>query len=124
MAFRCPDDGRITRGAYATDPGTVTHGAFFIASPDRKERNPLKVIADAGVNPDDPTGWEHVSVSLPHRCPTWAEMCRVKDLFWGPDDVVMQLHPTRAEYVDMHPNCLHLWRPVSGTIPAPPRRLV
>ena len=28
-------------------------------------------------------GWEHVSVSLARRCPTWEEMCMVKDIFWG-----------------------------------------
>ena len=27
-------------------------------------------------------GWEHVSVSLARRCPTWEEMCMVKDIFW------------------------------------------
>ncbi len=25
-------------------------------------------------------GWEHVSVSLPRRCPTWDEMCLIKDI--------------------------------------------
>ena len=28
-------------------------------------------------------GWEHVSVSLQNRCPTWDEMCRIKDIFLG-----------------------------------------
>lgn len=29
------------------------------------------------------TGWEHVSVSIENkRCPSWPEMCVVKDLFW------------------------------------------
>lgn len=30
-------------------------------------------------------GWEHVSVSLRNRCPTWDEMCLVKDIFWRDD---------------------------------------
>lgn len=69
-------------------------------------------------------GWEHVSVSLPNRCPTWAEMCLVKDLFWEDDEAVMQLHPAKADYVNCHPWCLHLWRPLVGQIPLPPKELV
>ena len=34
----------------------------------------LRVMASIG------HGWEHVSVSLDHRCPSWAEMCLVKDI--------------------------------------------
>lgn len=69
-------------------------------------------------------GWEHVSVSLPNRCPTWAEMCLVKELFWEDDEAVMQLHPPKADYVNCHPYCLHLWRPLVGQIPLPPKELV
>ena len=32
----------------------------------------------------DGLGWDHVSVSLADRCPTWAEMCFIKDLFLRP----------------------------------------
>ena len=56
-------------------------------------------------------GWDHISISLRHRCPTWEEMCWVKNLFFDPDDVVMQLHPAKSQYVNYHPYCLHLWRP-------------
>jgi len=72
----------------------------------------------------DGMGWEHVSVSTPSRCPNWAEMCFVKNLFWAPDDVVMQLHPRESAYVNNHPFCLHLWRPKAATIPEPPPELV
>jgi hypothetical protein len=76
------------------------------------------------------TGWEHVSISLVDnktKCPSWDEMCLVKDLFWSPDEAVMQLHPPAIEYVNNHPGCLHLWRPVPemiGDIPLPPAELV
>jgi len=53
---------------------------------------------------------EHVSVSLKHRTPTWAEMCKVKDLFWDEDEVVVQYHPSKKDYVNNHQYCLHLWR--------------
>ena len=62
----------------------------------------------------DAQAWEHVSVHarrrLQSRIPTWREMCHVKDLFWDPDDLVLQFHPRRADYVNQHEHVLHLWR--------------
>ena len=75
------------------------------------------IVSDGG-------GWEHVSVSLPNRCPTWEEMCVVKAHFWTDDETVIQYHPARAEYVNNHPFCLHLWRPTGAAIPTPPSYLV
>lgn len=71
-------------------------------------------------------GWEHVSVSPKNqkRCPTWEEMCTVKDMFFEPEEVVMQLHPAHSEYVNNHPYCLHLWRPLEREIPLPPVEFV
>jgi hypothetical protein len=69
---------------------------------------------------DQGEGWEHVSVSLHDRCPTWDEMCFVKDLFWLPEEAVFQLHPPESEYVNNHPFCLHLWRSTAVPIPLPP----
>lgn len=68
--------------------------------------------------------WEHVSVSLKNRCPNWREMCFVKDFFWEPEEIVMQLHPPKSQHVNMHPYCLHLWRPIGIDIPAPPPILI
>lgn len=65
-------------------------------------------------------GWDHVSVSLPNRCPTWDEMCKIKDLFFDGDECVMQLHPPRSVAVNYHNYCLHLWRPQDQQIPMPP----
>ena len=64
--------------------------------------------------------WEHVSVSLPNRCPNWLEMCHIKDLFWDKNEAVMQLHPAKSEYVNIHQFCLHLWKPLKAEIPLPP----
>ena len=73
----------------------------------------------------DGCGWEHVSVSLSEkRCPTWEEMCFVKRTFWDAEDAVMQLHPPDSQYVDFHPYCLHLWRPIHARIPLPDARLL
>jgi hypothetical protein len=68
--------------------------------------------------------WEHVSVSCRNRCPNWPEMCFVKDLFWADDEVVMQLHPAKKDYVNQHPYCLHMWKPIAEIIPLPPRIMV
>jgi hypothetical protein len=87
-------------------------------------RTTLRVIASRGGGPaeiggDDPySRWDHVSVSLPDRCPTWEEMCFIKELFFAPDEVAMQLHPVK-DYVNNHPFCLHLWRPLDAEIPLP-----
>ncbi|MCR4532718.1 hypothetical protein NUV62_17465 [Acinetobacter venetianus] len=69
-------------------------------------------------------GWEHVSVSLPARCPTWEEMCFIKSLFWGEDDCVIQYHPPKSDYVNNHQYCLHMWRPIEQSLPTPPSFMV
>lgn len=89
-------------------------GRFLIPGPCGRD---LLVIASAG---DETVPWEHVSVSLPNRCPNWPEMCHIKDLFWAEEEPVMQLHPPKSDYVNFHPNCLHLWKPLNAEIPLPP----
>lgn len=91
-------------------------GAFFIPSP--ATGTTLKVIASVG------EGWDHVSVSLPNRCPNWTEMERVKRLFFRDDETAMQLHVPPTDHINNHPFCLHLWRPLVGSIPRPPGILV
>lgn len=72
----------------------------------------------------DGEGWEHVSISLRTRCPTWGEMCFIKGCFWNEDECVIQYHPAKSEYVSCHPFCLHLWKPTGITIPIPPKIFV
>ena len=71
-------------------------------------------------------GWDHVSVAPYKRSytPSWAEMCRIKDMFFWPEDVAVQYHPARSEYVNNMPNCLHLWRPQGVELPVPPSIMV
>jgi hypothetical protein len=54
--------------------------------------------------------FEHASVSLKHRNPTWNEMCFVKDLFWEDEECCIQFHPRKSEYVNLHEHCLHIWK--------------
>lgn len=78
------------------------------------------VVASKGM------GWEHVSVSPKNqkRCPTWDEMNRIKDMFFEPEECVMQLHPPKSNYISIHPFVLHLWRPIGTDIPQPPLIMV
>ena len=64
------------------------------------------IIASTGV------GWDHVSVSIDggKRTPNWGEMCKIKDMFFNEEETVVQFHPKKSEYVNNHPNVLHLWR--------------
>ncbi len=68
--------------------------------------------------------WEHVSVSCADRCPTWAEMSRVKEMFWSDDETVLQFHPRQSEYINQHPYCLHLWKQRRKNYLLPPRGLI
>jgi hypothetical protein len=77
----------------------------------------LRVMMSSG-GPDMP--WEHVSVSTSSRCPTWDEMCWIKDLFFEKHETVVQYHPAESDYVNYHPFCLHLWRPLNAALPIPP----
>lgn len=78
----------------------------------------IRVIASDGL------GWDHVSVSLEHRCPTWDEMCIVKDLFFHESEWVVQFHPAKADYVNCHPFCLHMWRHQTIEFPKPASQMV
>lgn len=69
-------------------------------------------------------GWDHVSIAFPNRCPTWEEMCKVKDLFFYDDETVIQFHPKKSEYVNKHPYCLHLWRKQGEDAELPPQIFV
>lgn len=97
--------------------GGATEGAFAIKSP--TDGRSLRVVASAGYH-----GWDHVSVSLPNRCPNWPEMSRIAELFFQPDEVAMQLHVPKSDHINNHPYCLHWWRPCEGAIPRPPGELV
>lgn len=69
-------------------------------------------------------GWEHLSVSLARKCPTWEQMCFMKDQFWNDDEVCFQLHPKKDDYINNHSYCLHIWKPIDQEIPTPPRIMV
>lgn len=111
--------GRERRGQFATPPG-VTFGRFLFAL------GGIFALVLVG----DGFGWDHVSVSLIRRngldrwkpierCPTWEEMCRVRDLFFAPGAWVLQFLPPAADNISHHPYCLHLWAPQQASLPTP-----
>lgn len=114
MAFKVPEKHRLTSGSLKTKPNSGNNGAFLFLFGNTKF---FAIASDGG-------GWEHVSVTTPGRCPTWEEMCRVKSMFWDVEDCVVQYHPPQSQYVNNHPNCLHLWRPINDNVPTPPTYMV
>jgi hypothetical protein len=94
--------------------GDGTCGVFDISG----SASTLRVIASSD------GAWDHVSVSLPNRCPNWGEMELVKRKFFKDEETAMQLHVPVADHISLHPNCLHLWRPQRVEIPLPPKEFV
>jgi hypothetical protein len=116
VTFRVPNEARLRTGPMATNSHAGNNGAFIL----KCKQTVLRCIASDG------EGWEHVSVSpaKPGACPSWEEMCYVKDAFWSAEDVVVQFHPAKSEYVNCHPYCLHLWRKVGEDCETPPSILI
>jgi hypothetical protein len=115
MRDRLPENferGRIPKGHYGSRESDGCMGAFEVQGPSGAK---LTILSSGGQD-----GWEHVSVSISHRIPNWKEMCFVKDAFWREEECVVQFHPPKSSYVNLHPHCLHLWRPMDREIPMPP----
>lgn len=109
---------RLRAGPSASEDVDGACGFFIIPGP---LGTTLRAMASDGSEwPLEPPAWEHVSISTERRCPTWAEMEFVRDIFWAVDETVMQLSVPRAEHINCHPYCLHLWRPIGVEIPRPP----
>lgn len=126
MPFRIPKEmepHRMVDGMYRSEPFDP-FGAFTRQGPKGAK---LLILASDGKDDtidDLMRGWEHVSVSATHRIPNWEEMCWVKELFWEPEDVVVQYHPAKSQYVNYHSFVLHLWRHRNLPFPTPPAILV
>lgn len=115
---------RLRGGHHDSNPGDP-YGAFLIDGPCGEK---LVMIAHNGRDTTHKDrklrGWEHVSVSTRDRVPNWSEMCFVKDLFWAEDECVVQFHPPKSDYINIHPYVLHLWRSIRKQFPMPPVALI
>lgn len=119
--FHVPELYRKVYGILASNKSFGNNGCFVIP-PEKDGKRWLIVIASDG------KGWEHVSVHAEKGdqsfTPYWNEMCFIKDLFWDAEDVVVQYHPAKSQYVNIHENTLHLFRPTHETIPTPPLYMI
>jgi hypothetical protein len=127
--FKVPERERITMQqspSLGSDASYGRNGAFQVDSPE-PGWNLFLICSDGSefICKDTPSEqWEHVSVQARNargsRIPTWKEMTFINDLCWDGEDVVVQFHPKKSQYVNHHPHVLHLWRWKHGTFPTPP----
>ena len=82
----------------------IPYGTPYMVKHPRTKAN-LLVIAS------NDEGWNHLSISLENRTPVWDEMCFIKNLFFEPEELCIQIHPKKSQYVNMHDHCLHIWQP-------------
>jgi hypothetical protein len=111
-------------------PRGANYGEFVLCDPESGQT--LYVIVGGGCEqkewaemglPGEP--WEHVSVSRRNKLPpTWDQMCHVKRTFFDDEEWVVQYHPAKSKYINVHPGVLHLWRPCLSVLPIPPVELV
>jgi len=119
------EKGRVMTGPMRSTAEDGPNGVFMFKN---QQGSHIRLIASDGM------GWEHVSVSLLSMganqeitiiLPTWETMCFVKSLFWDEEECVIEYHPPKSRYVNVHPGVLHLWRPCEGPgIPMPPLIMV
>lgn len=122
--MKAPEKYRLKKHPVLGSDSSYGNNGFFVI--------PHFKIFDYTINcqVSDGLGWDHVSITIQsikrkvERCPTWEEMCFVKDLFWSKDETVIQFHPPESEYVSNHKYCLHLWKNQSVEIPLPDSLMV
>lgn len=126
--YRLPPEQDKTFG---TRPEDGMNGMFYIRYKDTNIVFRCLVSNGDGETPRVP--WEHVSACARaknskgrnyERVPNWEEMCWIKDLFWGEEETVVQFHPAKENYVNCHPNVLHLWKWTGGEFPIPEKHRV
>lgn len=105
---------RVKNGPLVSDSMNGFNGMFQI----KRGRHLLTIISS------NQLGWDHVSISLPNRTPSWSEMCFVKELFFDDDETVVQFHPKKSDYVNFHPFTLHLWKKQDLEYELPPQIFV
>lgn len=117
---------RVRQGMYGSQPSDGFNGMFEFSIPGEARRIRCLASDGSGLEGTPLEGnprWQHVSVSFgpnAKSAPSWELMCRIKDLFWESEDVVVQFHPRASEYVNFHQHCLHLWRCLDEKQPTPP----
>lgn len=121
--FHVPEHYRITKKDISYNKNLQSDASYgnngYFSFYFRGTKHQVTVIASDGM------GWEHVSVTVgANKPPTWELMCVVKNMFWDDEDCVVQYHPPKSSYINNHPHCLHLWKPIDKEIPIPDSILV
>lgn len=65
-------------------------------------------------------GWDHVVASVVGKTPTYQQMKFVKRLCFRDDEWAYEVHPAVDDYVSIHHNALHIWRPHDDVWRVPP----
>ncbi len=111
---------RVKTGPMASDDSSGMNGAFMVPC----GRVVLGVVASDGRDWEQERlplpKFDHVSVSLPARCPTWEEMEFIKRLFFRPEEMAVQYHVPIKRHINRNNHCLHIWRPIGVEFPMPP----
>ena len=76
----------------------------------------IRVFMSLEHEDDGDRRWLHVSCSRRDRLPSWEDLRAVKDLFIGRGKEALQILPPEEEYVNLHPNTLHLWHCIDERI--------
>lgn len=102
---------RIREGTYGSTEVDGWNGAFLV--PINGQLYHVMI--------SDQMGWKHLSITNSQRkeIPSWATMCRAKELFYGDDEWCVQFHPAKDDNINDHPYCLHLWMPLDEPLPHP-----
>lgn len=68
------------------------------------------------MEPHSGTLWTHVSIACPDRYPTWEEILDARYTFFTDEEEVFQRLPPKKVYLNVHPNCFHLWHRIGLTM--------
>ena len=72
----------------------------------------LSVIGSVATEQDGKR-WVHLSCARSGRLPSWFDLREVRDVLLG-DAVAYQVLPSKSRYINLHPNCLHLFHCLDG----------
>lgn len=58
----------------------------------------------------------HLSISCKNRYPTWREIKDARYHFMPRDQDAYMILPKAKDYINVHPNCFHIWMPIENTV--------
>lgn len=71
---------------------------------------PRQLTVCAGLATSEHGTLLHLSVSHPKQLPSWEEMSRLRDCFYGSLVDAAMILPRRTDWVNVHEFCFHLWQ--------------